>query len=150
MGYYRPYFEDNEMKYFKLEELIDRATFYLYGEDAWKLLNPDALDALDGIREFFNSPVTVNNWFGGGPFQYRGYRSENCPVGAKGSYHKRGMAFDLDVKGKDADEVRKIILDNQENPLLQKIQRMEANVIWVHFDTGKIPNGKKRIYLFKG
>jgi hypothetical protein len=137
------------VEHFDLYELCDRTTFQKWGEEAWTLFHPDALDALDGIREFFNAPVTVNNWYGGGPFQYRGYRPHDCLVGASNSYHRRGMAFDLDVKGYDADDARRIICENQDNPLLAKIRRMEANVTWVHFDIGNIREGKNRIYLFK-
>jgi hypothetical protein len=138
------------VKYFQLHELIDRNTFQKYGEDCWHYLHADALESLDGIREFFNVPVTVNNWWEGkGSFQYRGYRPPDCTVGAISSYHKRGMAFDLDVKGHEAEEVRQAIFDNQNNPLLAKIQRMEAGVRWVHFDVGEVPKGKSRIYLFE-
>ena len=138
------------MNHFELHELIDRATFQKYGEEAWKLFHPDALEALSGIREFFDVPVTVNNWWNGvGSFQYRGYRPPDCRIGALQSYHKRGMAFDLDIRYHEADDVRRIILENQDNPLLAKIRRLEADVSWVHFDIGEPPEGKDRIYLFK-
>lgn len=137
-------------KHFDLEELVDRDTFGTYGEDAWKLLHPDAIIALDGVREYFGVPVTVNNWKWGGPFQYRGYRPPHCGIGAPQSYHKRGMAFDFDVRGLDALTVRKVIKDNQSDPLLEKIMRLEDVVSWVHMDVGRIPDGKHRIYLFKG
>ena len=139
------------MKYFKLPELIDRNTFMRHGEDAWKLLDSNALDALDSVREFFNAPITVNSWWEGrGSFQYRGYRPQDCPVGSQNSYHKRGMAFDFDVKGYTAEDARKVILENQDNPLLEKIQRMEDKVSWVHIDIGAVPKDKQRIYLFRG
>ncbi len=138
------------LKYFKVVELVDRVTYQIYGEEVIKLLNPDLLYSIDGVREFFNLPVTINNWYEGGPFQYRGYRCEDCPVGARNSYHKLGMASDLNVKGLSADEVRKAILANKDNELLSKIMRMEADVTWVHLDIGQVPKGKERIYLFKG
>jgi uncharacterized protein YcbK (DUF882 family) len=137
------------MKHFELYELVDRATFEVRGEGAWDLLQPDLLYSLDGLRDFFNAPITVNNWYGGGPFQYRGYRGVNCQIGAAQSYHKKGMAADLDVEGYDAADVRRIILENQDNEFLQKIQRMEADVTWVHIDLGNPPKGRKRIYVFK-
>lgn len=137
------------MNHFQLYELVDRTTYQKWGNGAWTLLNPLALEALDGIREFFNKPVVVNNWFGGGPFQYRGYRNEHCPIGAKYSQHKKGNAFDLDVQGMTADEVRAAIVENQDHALLKNIQRMEADVSWVHFDLAKPPEGHERIYLFK-
>jgi hypothetical protein len=138
------------VKHFILPELVDRATYAREGEDGWKLFHPNILEALDGVREFFGVPVTVNNWWKGiGNLQYRGYRPHDCLVGASQSYHKRGMAFDFDVKGFTADVARGMILEHQDDPLLAKIQRMEDGVLWVHADIGTIPKGKNRIYLFK-
>ncbi len=138
------------MKHFELYEILDRATFELDDGRAWSHFRPEALEALDGLREFFNVPITVNNWWNGiGQMQYRGYRPEDCPVGAKFSEHKKGNAFDCTISGHTAENARKIILDNQDNPLLSKIMRMEDLVKWVHIDCGKIPEGKHRIYLFQ-
>jgi len=139
------------MKYFELHELVDRATYQKYGDKAWELFEPDSLIMLDDLRSFFNAGITVNTWWGHPQgYQYRGYRPPDSKVGAPRSYHKRGMAFDCDVKGYTAADVRKIILENKDNPLLQKIMRMEADVTWLHIDRGSIPEGKERIYVFKG
>jgi len=135
--------------HFKLEELVDYDTFYTFGDKAWMLLHPDALAFIDGVREFFEAPVTVNDWLWDGLMQYRGYRPPHCMIGAQGSYHKRGKAFDFNVKNLTAEQVRKRILSSQENHLLCKINRMEADVDWVHADLGEVPEGKKRIYLFR-
>jgi hypothetical protein len=137
-------------EHFQLYELVDRATFQKWGDNAWTLLNPNALEALEGIRNFFDSPVMVNNWYGGGPFQYRGYRGPECQIGAPLSQHRRGNAFDCDIKGLSASEAREIILANQDDPRLSKITRLEADVTWLHFDCGEVPKGKNRIYVFKG
>ena len=138
------------LKHFKIIELVDKATYQIYGEDAIKLFSFDLLFSVDGVRDFFNLPVTINNWSTGGPFQYRGLRGENCPIGAKNSYHKKGMAADLDVKGMKAEEVRQVILTNKDDERLARIMRMELAVTWVHLDVGQIPKDKERIYLFKG
>ena len=138
------------MKHFQMYELVDRTTYVKWGDRCITLFSPDLLFSLDGIREFFNTSVVINNWYGGGPFQYRGYRDPECTVGAEHSYHKKGMAADFDVKGLDADIVRGMIVEHQDDPLLAKIQRLEANVRWVHVDVGEVPKGKERIYLFKG
>lgn len=121
-----------------------------WGDRCIALFSNDLLFSLDGVRDFFGVPITVNNWYGGGPFQYRGYRDPYCPIGTENSYHKRGMAADFDVQGMDADMVRERIIDHQDDPLLAKIQRLEAKVKWVHMDVGMVPEGKKRIYIFKG
>ena len=135
--------------YFTIEELVDRDTFGTYGEKAWDFLHPLAIGAIDGIREFFDTPVIVNTWHRGGVFQYRGYRPSHCPVGLETSYHRRGMAFDFDVTGIDSGMARAAILNNKTNPLLWKVQRLEAGVNWVHMDIGAIPDFASRIYLFR-
>jgi hypothetical protein len=48
-----------------------------------------------------------------------------------------------------ADEARKVIKLNQNDPLLKNITRMEDKVSWLHIDAGQIPKNKERIYLFK-
>lgn len=136
--------------HFQLCELVDRVTHEKWGDTAWTLLNPIALEALEGIRMFFDVPVTVNNYHLGGRFQYRGYRGPECEIGAVHSRHRTGNAFDCDVRGYTAADARRIILENQDDPRLAKIQRLEADVNWVHFDCGEIPAGKSRIYVFKG
>lgn len=137
------------MRNFDLFELVDRATYQKSGDEAWKFFDPEALIMLDDLRDFFNVPVTVNNWWGYSQgYQYRGYRPPDCMVGAQSSYHKRGMAFDCDIKGYTAEEARKIIIENKDNLLLLRIMRLEADVFWVHMDRGTLPKGKNRIYLF--
>ena len=134
------------MKYFRIEEVVDPESYKILGEGAFELFNPDALIALDNLREFFDAPVTVNTWHTGGSFKYRGYRPPDCKVGAKMSQHRFGNAFDCDIRGYTAEEARRKIIENQNNPLLEKIMRMEGNVGWIHIDLKPVP---KRIYVFK-
>lgn len=132
--------------HFKIYELVDKATLDRFGFRAWMLLNPIALQALDGIREFFtdlrgkDTPVTVNNYHAGGPFQFRGLRPKSCTVGAEYSQHRLGNAFDCDIKGLSAEEARREILANKDNPLLININCIEAGVNWLHFDCRNIPD----------
>ena len=137
------------MKYFKLEELVDRETFETQGEKAWSLFNPIALIALDNLREYFGVSIMINNWAKGGTMQWRGYRSPQCPIGAVHSQHRKGNAFDCSISKHDAGMARAIILAYQENELLRNITRLEDKVSWVHFDCAPLPEGKKRIYLFQ-
>jgi len=135
------------MKYFQLYELVDKRTYEKLGDAAWGFFNPEALTALDDIREFFNSPVTVNNWYSGGPFQWRGYRTpeQAAREGSPNSQHRFGNAFDLDIQGVSAEEARQTIIANKNSPQLKRIQRLEGKVNWVHFDLKPVPN---RIYVF--
>jgi hypothetical protein len=136
------------MKYFKMEEIVDKNTFENFGRSAWPLFPPYSLDMLDNLREFFGVPVIVNNWLEGGQFQFRGYRPSWCNVGSSGSYHRKGMAFDCDVEGYTAEEARQKILANQDNELLKLINRMEANTSWLHTDCKPLIYPQERIYVF--
>lgn len=121
-------------KHFKLQELVDRQTFEKLGSASIWLLDINMLKFLDGVREYFNSPMTVNNWASGGSFQSRGYRSMFDKTGASYSQHRCGRAFDFDVAGRSADEVRKIILDNQNVFPFSLITTLEIDVSWIHAD----------------
>ena len=130
------------MRYFKAYELVDRLTYERLGEKALDLFTPEILEALDGVREFFDEPITVNNWISGGRFQWRGYRTPEKAkmLGSPNSEHAKGNAFDFDVKGMTAQEVRQNIILNKDNPLLKD------SVNWVHMDCKPI---NMRIRLFK-
>lgn len=136
------------MRHFQLEELVDPKTYRDFGVSAWQLFPTESLIMLDDFREFIGRPVTVNNWHIGGQFSMRGYRPAWTEVGAVGSPHKKGQAFDCDVEGMTAEEVRQKILADQGNHLLQYINRVEGEVNWFHMDRYLPPQGKGRIYLF--
>lgn len=131
--------------HFIIQELVDKATFEKFGEQAWMLFNPVALEALDDLRRFFNVPITVNNWHKGGYYQYRGFRPRSCNVGAEYSQHRLGNAFDCDIHGVTADEARKRILENQDSLMLFQITRLEDKVNWVHLDCANIDGRIKLI-----
>ena len=130
-----------QCRYFKGYEIVDKDTFIMLGNQVWMLFHPEALISLDNIRAWFDRPVIVNNWASGGDLQFRGFRPSDCTVGAKFSQHRLGNAFDLDVQGIAADEVRKVILDNKDNDIrFQYITCLETDISWVHFDMRNIPN----------
>lgn len=132
-------------KFFKPFELVSKDIFDIYGIDSYNFLAPELLETLDLIREFFESPIIVNNWHFGGSFQNRGYRHPFCRVGARLSQHKFGRAVDFHSPVYDAHFVRGEILNNPN--LFPHIYRMEKNVNWVHIDMH--PDYKDNaIYLF--
>lgn len=139
------------MRNFSAYELVDRETYEQMGEGALALFSPSALKALDDLRDYFGVPVTVNNWRSGGPFQWRGFRTREkaTALGSPNSMHAHGKAFDCDIKGITASNARVRILDDQDNPLLRRITRLEAGVNWVHFDLRTLSPGVERIYLFR-
>ena len=139
--YYKP-------KYFKAEELVDKETFQKFGENSFMFFDIRLLKTLDGIREFFGKPITVNNWHVGGTMDSRGLRTIKDKTGAPYGQHRFGRAADLSVQGMTAEEVRQEIIKNQDKPPFDEIIAMELNVSWVHIDFRNI--NYKGIYLFKG
>jgi hypothetical protein len=140
--------------HFNLQELVPPETYEKMGDAAWELFSDEAIQMIDGVRVFFNKPSTINNWMWingdlTNTLRYRGYRPPECTVGAKGSMHRKGMAFDMDIKGISAAVARGMIIEHQDDPLLIHITRMEADVRWLHIDCGEVPEGKSRIYVFK-
>lgn len=133
------------MIYFKPIELVDPKTYERMLDGCLELFNPQALQALDDLREFFGVPVIVNNWHEGGPFRYRGYRPPEYKGGAKFSQHRLGKAFDCDIHGFTAEEARTRILKHKDNPLLCLIMRLEGGVNWLHFDLKPV---QERIEVF--
>lgn len=64
------------------------------------LIAPSLLETLESIRKHFNAPVHVNS----------GYRTPNWNKrigGASNSFHCKGMAADIRVKGQSSAEVAK-------------------------------------------
>jgi len=84
---------------------VDPQVYKTYGQTAWKFLNPNALEALDIMREVFG-PLYINDWKWGGDFTESGLRSPTSHVGSVMSAHRRGCAFDVKSKKYSADEIR--------------------------------------------
>lgn len=133
-------------KYFVIQELVDQETYIKFGERALGFFNPLLLISIDGVREFFNSPLTINNWHKGGDFQWRGLRTKECEVGASYGMHRFGGAIDTDIKGVTAEEARKAIIENKDDERLKYITCLEDDVNWLHLDVRNIPS---RIKLIK-
>lgn len=133
--------------HFDIRELVDPHTFTEWGDKAWMFLRTEALISLDNIRSHFNKPVNVNDWMFGGKRQYRGFRPLDCTVGVSLSQHRLGNAFDLDVKGVSADDVRQEIIRMKEDPLFLSITCLEIGITWVHFDCRNTPDRIRLIQI---
>lgn len=131
-------------KHFRIEELVPRSVFHRYGNQCWEFFNPKALYSLDQMRDYFKKVISVNGWLWcPDGSEYRGLRPPDCKIGAPMSQHRFGNAFDLDVDGMCAEEVRQAIRRNQD--LFEHITCMEDGVDWLHFDCR---NTLYRIKLF--
>ena len=134
------------LKHFIIKEFVPPEIWNIEGEQSILHLDEKIIITIEQIREFFNRPITINDWCYGGKFKYRGFRPESCNVGATHSMHRIGKALDFDVQGIVAENVRKEIVKNSFRfPFLK---RMEKNVNWVHIDIKETK--RKGIYLFKG
>lgn len=138
------------MKYFKVKELVPKEVYDVIGEDAIKLLDPVALEALENVREILGVPLICNNWASGGSRNNCGYRTPNASVGAVRSAHKEGIAFDLISPDMTAAEMREKLEKNQhllKHPI--RVEKWEGNkeITWLHIDT-RDTKGQK-LYFFR-
>ena len=107
---------------------------------------------LDWIRRSLNKPITVNNWWDGGDFDERGLRCIQCSIVKRKcdlgqvyvSAHILGRAFDFDVMGMTAGEVRVWLAYNKDR--LPYPIRLENHTNWIHLDS--IDMGVK-VYIFE-
>jgi len=141
---YRPQF-------FDLQELVCKDVYDKFGQQAWLFFDEKAVIVLDWVRRTLGKPVTVNNWSDGGQFDERGLRCIQCSLVKKKcndgivyvSPHILGKAFDFDVEGMDAAEVRVWLAINKDK--IPYPIRLENHVSWVHMDC---EDTGKKIHLF--
>ena len=150
------------MKHFQPYELVDKETYSQKGDSCLDLFTPRVLTAMDNVWDFFfqrhgECKITINDWYWGGQFQWRGWRTEaeadlllHLPPGTHPGQeqHAAGDAFDYDIKGMTAQEVRDVIVANQDDPLLVGITRLEAGTSWVHMDCKVLIAPQTRIHVF--
>jgi len=133
------------MRHFKAHELVHPKIYEMYGEGSINFLHPKLRTTIDDIRDYFNTKMTINNYYWGGNLKNRGLRPYLIDKYAKYSQHKLGMAVDFDIAGMTADEVRQVILDDKDCEAFRHINRMELGVSWVHID---LKETASRIYTF--
>jgi hypothetical protein len=141
--------------YFCIEELVDKTVFDKYGQGAWRFIDETILETLLIIREGIHKPMTINNWKWGGKFSQRGLRHNMSSLVKNKtrlylSAHIFGKAFDFDVQGMSAVDVRKWIVENAD--LFPCKIRLERNmngkpIKWVHVDTMS-DESKPKVYQF--
>lgn len=144
--------------YFEIYELVDETVFNKYGNRAWRFFDPRLLDVMLWIRESIGQPITVNNWKNGGRFSQRGLRTNISSLVQNKSLknrlylsaHLRGSAFDFDVNGMSAVEVRTWIVENEQScPHKIRLENLMSGkpINWVHVDVDDEPKNPK-VYLF--
>jgi hypothetical protein len=132
-------------KHFKVQELVPSEVFKIFGNGSLFLLDSRILFFIDSLREYYNKSITINNWHDSGSFQNRGFRTPNTTTGGYYSQHRHGRAFDLDVLGVPAEEVRQFIIKQYNNikySFLKYITCIELDVNWVHIDNRSVDTSK--------
>jgi hypothetical protein len=138
--------------YFELNEVVCPEVYHKYGDFAWNFFDSRLLITMEALRQRLNKPITVNNWKDGGEFSQRGFRCVQCHLMISTFQtgelfvdpHTTGKAWDFDVQGLVAEEVRQYIIKNKN--LWPYQLRLEDNVSWVHLDIYN--NGADKVVLF--
>ena len=116
--------------------------YYGWGDKFLELLcrkiNPKLIEADQMLADRFG-PVTINNWWNGGEYYFRGFRTLGCGAGTELSDHYQGNASDKTFNDFDAEEVRDHIKKRWRD---LGITIIEENVSWVHSSVAWIPNQK--------
>jgi hypothetical protein len=137
-------------RHFGLAEIVCPHILKAHGEQAWQFFDPQLLMTIDLLRDQFGVPIYGNNYdmlndhrteLGLPLFTQRGLRCVLCQlvqdaIVAKRCYmsaHITGQAFDGDVKGMTAVQVRQWILANQIK--LPFPVTIEKGVNWLHIAT---------------
>ena len=122
---------------FYLQEFVDPDTYKRFSNSSIWFVDPRIITLAQFIRERLGKPCTINNWNGGGKFQYSGFRPAQCTIGASMSQHRYGRAIDLKVKSMTANEVRADIISNfdvYKKAGLTTIEHEDFAPSWVHLD----------------
>lgn len=153
---------DYFLSYFDVEEIVSPQLFerFKHHGDYFFLSRFDIrlLKTMVVIREALDLPITINNWKWGGRFDERGFRDTSTPmVQTKSkndipwfSGHVVTMAFDFDVEGMTANQVRRWLKDNKSIlPCKIRLERkLNGDYIsWVHLDVIDEPKNPK-VYEF--
>jgi hypothetical protein len=125
-------------KHFQSYELLPPDVYQKMGDNGLYLIDDRILWTLDQIREYFNKPITINNWKKGGQFSQRGYRNDPN-TGAPLSAHRFGRACDFDISGITSNEFRTKVKSGGLDTVMVYITRMEDGVNWNHMDCMGLP-----------
>lgn len=135
-------------KYFTIEELVSPSVHKEVHEEAlWNMFDPDAIKAIDWLRERYGA-ATINDWKWGGNFTESGLRTRSDEHYSEGSQHSRGAAFDLKFKFVTAQHIRDDLAayELEGGKIPDGIRRIERGVTWLHIDCKE--TGQDKIYWF--
>lgn len=146
----------------KLQELVDKATFEKHGVLAWRLIDERMRKFADGLslalEQHYGKHIRLicNNWLwhrnpnASDYFQWRGLRTKDCSLYNPKRFHCRVpcMALDIDSPDIKAYELRKFVIDHQHEDWCKDIGAVEKDVNWLHADC-RLRGSDDTIMLFK-
>lgn len=132
-------------KNFDIKELVSKITFNKYGERAWQFYDQRILECLQYVRDFYGVPVTVNDWYKGGRFQYRGFDEGGFRKHGY-SQHNHGRAIDFIVMGISSNQVRNDLRSGKLKPPYPIW--VEDKVGWNHWDV-RASDKMETVYFFQ-
>lgn len=140
-----------KLKHFKVQEFVDKQTYNKRGDNAISVIDWRMLWTADAIRDYFNKPLTINNWFNGGDREWSGIRYSNSPYYSQFSQHSYGRALDFLINGIDSVEIRKTIINNPNEEAFQYITTIEdyIGMEWVHIDCRVLRDNQNRFLIVK-
>jgi hypothetical protein len=119
-------------RYFEPQELVSPEYYDIWGANSYNLFHPHILRCLDNFRASYGSPLTINNYTSGGAYSESGLRNPTTSTGAKRSWHKKGVAFDL--KAKDMDKLREFISKYASQFFISRVENFAHTKTWCHVE----------------
>lgn len=120
---------------FKAHELVPPSVYSVYGEKSFRFIDPKLIEILKFLRDYYKSPIIINNYKFGGQLKNRGLRLEGLPFFRKYSCHSFGRAVDFNVKGVPSSQVWDDLFtmaDDLKLLGLTAVERKEDTLTWTH------------------
>lgn len=122
-------------KDFSVVEFVPPAIHEQFADKSIWFIDPKIVQMAQFIRDRFGKPMTINNYFAGGIFQYSAFRDSACKIGAINSQHRHGRAIDFRIYGMTPVEIRADIIKNFELYRASGLTTIEGGTpTWTHID----------------
>lgn len=141
---------DWEESNFFITEFVPQKLYEYYGNKCIWFLDHEHIKAVQFIRDYFEKPMLVNNWFEGGRLSFRGFRTDEFYYQYTGdktyksvrkgklSQHRFGRATDFNLSGITSNEVREAMMKDQKTFIEAGITTIEHERFapsWCHVDS---------------
>lgn len=142
-------------EHFEVHEFIDPVTFAELGDKAIEKIDKKMIVISELLRAKTGKAVTINNWHSGGQYHESGTRRDDTKTGASKSAHKMQplcQACDYKVAVMTAEEVHKVVLDNEEefyNAGVRQMEDLSFTPSWTHLASRGPDRADKKIVIIK-